>query len=71
MSRLEILTASTLARVVNATRAEDAPPFVPDWPWPDEPDEETVTDEERAELKAQLRATSAFGQIRTGGLTDV
>ncbi len=71
MNRQELYAAATLARVVNVTRGKDDPPFVADWPWPAEPDEEVVTDEERAALEATLQASSAFGQLRTGGLTDV
>lgn len=71
LDRQGLYTAALLAQVKNMLRSEGDDPFVPDWPWPQEPDEEAVTDEERAALKAQLQATSAFGQIRTGGLTDV
>lgn len=71
MNRQELYTAGLLARVMNVTRGEDEQHFTPDWPWPDETEEAPVSDEERAALTARLNATSAFGQLRTGGLADV
>ena len=71
MSREELMLTSLHARVVNMTRGEKDPPYIPDWPWPDASEDEPVTDEERAALKSQLQATSAFGQIRTEGPAHV
>lgn len=71
MGREELYTAGILARLMNVTRGEDEKPFTPDWPWPDEPEEAPVTNEERAALSAQLNATSAFGQLRRDGPADV
>lgn len=64
MSRSEFYLAGLFAKAINRDRAEGEKPFELDWPWPDMPKGPDVTDEERAALKAQLKATSAFGQIR-------
>lgn len=70
-SREQLYAAGTMARVMNVTRGEGEAPFVPDWPWPSEPEEAAVSDEERAALTARLKRTSAFGQLRTEGPDDV
>lgn len=64
-SRQEIYAAGTFARVVNATRAKGDKPLQIDLPWDTEPPTADVTPEERVELTRQLRAMSAFGQLRT------
>lgn len=66
-SRDQLYMAGTMARLMNVTAGKDEKPFVPDWPWPAEPKEDAVSDEERVELKAKLNASSAFGQLRTEG----
>lgn len=71
MDRQSLYTAALLAQVKNMLRAEGEEPFVPDWPWPEEPDADAVTDEERKAYRQKLAAHSAFGQIRTEGQTDV
>ena len=66
MTRQEMFTTALLARVINATAGKGDKPWLPDWPWPDESNvAESVTDEERARLKALLNSRSAFGQKRT------
>jgi len=65
MSRGDLNLMGLLTRVMSATRGKDEKPFMPDWPWPDEPKAEDVTPAERIALKKQLRARSAFGQKRT------
>lgn len=65
MGRQELHMMGLLARVMNVTRGEGEKPFIPDWPWPDEPKPEDVTPAERARLKALLNKKSAFGQKRT------
>jgi hypothetical protein len=71
MSRSDQDTRLLLTRVMSFTATEDAAPFNAGWPWPDAPQEDQVTDEELAELKARLQTTSAFGQIRTEGHANV
>lgn len=63
--RDQLYLAGIMARLMNVTRGKDEKPFSQDWPWPDEPRADDVTDTERAELKTQLKAKSAFGQLRT------
>lgn len=65
MDRQAMYTAALLAQVKNMLRSEGDKPFVPDWPWPDTPAADAVTEDERAALQRTLRAGSAFGQIRT------
>jgi hypothetical protein len=65
MSRSEFYLAGLFAKAINRDRGKDEKPYQLDWPWPDAPTKPDVTDEELADLKAQLRASSAFGQIRT------
>lgn len=65
MSRADMYAVALLSRVINVTRGKDEKPFLPDWPWPDEPKAEDVTPEERAALVASLKSRSAFGQKRT------
>lgn len=66
MNRGEMHGTALLARVINATAGPKDKPWLPDWPWPDESKvAESVTDEERAALKALLNSRSAFGQKRT------
>ncbi len=67
MSGAEMYMAALYQQVVNMLRSSKEIPLRLGWPWPDEkkPQAEEVTPEERAELAAQLKATSAFGQIRT------
>jgi len=67
MDRQSLYTAALLATVKNLMRADGEEPFVPDWPWPDEPDADAVSDEERNAYRVKLAARSAFGQIRTEG----
>ncbi|MCO4276132.1 hypothetical protein NG701_17160 [Pseudarthrobacter sp. HLT3-5] len=64
-SRQEIYAAGTFARVVNATRGKGDKPIQIDLPWDTEPKAADVTPEERQALTKQLRAMSAFGQLRT------
>jgi hypothetical protein len=71
MDRQALYAAALLAQVKNMLRSEGEEPFVPDWPWPEEPDADAVTDDERKAYQQKLAARSAFGQIRTEGLTDV
>lgn len=63
MSRHELYAASTLARVVGATRGKGEKPLELDLPW-DGDNTPDVTHEERQALTDQLRARSAFGQKR-------
>lgn len=65
MSRTEYYTALSAARAMNRDREEGSEPFKIDWPWPEQPTAPVVTEEERAVLKAQLKASSAFAQYRT------
>lgn len=66
MSRHELYAAATLVRVMNATAGKDEKPFKVDLPWESEAEKTVdVTPEERQSLQAQLRASSAFGQLRT------
>ena len=64
MSRQEMYAGLLLTQVANALRGEKDEPFRLDWPWPSEVKEQ-VSDEERAVLRAQLNAASAFAQKRT------
>lgn len=64
MSRQEMYSAALLSRVANALRGEKEEPFQVGWPWPDEDRAPEITDEERATYKAQLKARSAFAQVR-------
>lgn len=63
-SRQEIYAAGTFARVVSATRGKGEKPVTIDLPWDTEPAAADVTPEEREALTKQLRARSAFGQMR-------
>jgi len=65
MSRQEFYAGVLLQTVSNALRGEKDEPMRLDWPWPDEDQTPDVSDEERAELRAQLNAASAFAQKRT------
>ena len=65
MGRQEQYVLALFARVTNALRGNGEKPFMPQWPWPVEPEAEVVTPEERARLKALLNSRSAFGQKRT------
>lgn len=67
MSRQDMYAAGTFTRLMNVTRGQDDPPFVMELPWEQEAGKPDVTPEERAALTAQLRKTSAFGQLRNGG----
>lgn len=64
MSRDSLLNTLLTVRVINALKSDDAPAFTWDWPWPDVPDEDAVTEEERTHQKNVLKANSAFGQLR-------
>lgn len=64
MSRSEFYLAGMFSRAINRDLEEGSKPFELEWPWPEVKAIADVTDEERAELKASLRARSAFGQIR-------
>jgi hypothetical protein len=64
MSRQEFYLAGLFAKAINRDRDKSEKPYQIDWPWPEVKANADVTDEERAELKAQLKATSAFGQVR-------
>ena len=64
-SRSEIYAAGTFARVVSATRGQGEKPAELDLPWDVQTEAEHVTPEERDALARQLRARSAFGQLRT------
>lgn len=66
MSRQDMYAAGTFTRLMNVTRGEDDPHFVLDLPWEQEADLPDVSPEERAALTAELRASSAFGQLRNG-----
>ncbi|MET3349646.1 UNVERIFIED_ORG: hypothetical protein ABID57_001318 [Arthrobacter sp. UYEF1] len=66
MSRQDLYAAGTFTRLMNVTRGEGDPPFTMDLPWTTEADEPDVSPEERAVLTAELRASSAFGQLRNG-----
>lgn len=67
MSGTEMYAAAQYQQVANMLRSSTEKPIRLGWPWPDEskPQAEEVTPEERAALTAQLKETSAFGQIRT------
>lgn len=65
MSRQELYLGGLLQTVSNALRDEKAEPMRLEWPWPSEDKAPEVSDEERATLKAQLNAASAFAQKRT------
>jgi hypothetical protein len=66
MSRQDMYASGTFTRLMNVTRGEGDPQFVPDLPWETEADKPDVTPEERAALTAQLNASSAFGHLRNG-----
>lgn len=65
MSQEAMWAASLTVSVKNMLLAEGQKPVTFPWPWPD-PEEEAsrVTEEERQALRAQLKAHSAFGQVR-------
>lgn len=67
MSAAEMYAAALYQQVANMLRGPKDKPLNLGWPWSDEkkPRAEEVTAEERADLTATLKATSAFGQIRT------
>lgn len=65
MDRQEMHSVALLARVIGATANKGDKPWIPEWPWPDDPKADDVTPEERAALKARLKSKSAFGQKRT------
>ena len=65
MSRTEMYSGLLLTQVANALRSEKDEPFTLDWPWPSEDQAPDMSDEERAVLRAQLNAASAFAQKRT------
>ena len=65
MSRAELAGALLTARVFNALKGKDDPPLAWEWPWPEKPAADAVTDEERVNAKSMLKAHSAFGQLRT------
>lgn len=65
-SRQDMYAAGMFARLMNVTRGEGEPAVVLDLPWEQEADKSDVTPEERATLEAELRQSSAFGQIRNG-----
>ena len=71
MTRGEMFDNALLTIVANMTRGKDTQPYVPDWPWPEQPKADDVTPEERTALKAHLQSKSAFGQKRTKGPTNV
>lgn len=64
MGRQDLDIAVLLSRVVNMTRGKGEKPYAPEWPWSAGPSPEDVTADERAALKSQLKARSAFGQKR-------
>lgn len=65
MTRSELATVLLTARVFNALKGKDDPPFAWEWPWPETPAADAVTDDERAKATSTLKANSAFGQLRT------
>lgn len=64
MSRQEMYAGALLQTVSNALRGEKDEPLKLEWPWPSEDRAPDVTDEERATYRAQLKAHSAFAQVR-------
>lgn len=67
MDRQSFYSALLLTKVHNALSSKgDAPLRLP-WPWDEQetPEAEKVTVEERQQLAAELKQSSAFGQLRT------
>ncbi|MFJ4168490.1 hypothetical protein ACIPY3_03160 [Paenarthrobacter sp. NPDC089714] len=67
MDRESFYGALLLTKVHNALSSKgDAPLRLP-WPWDaqETPEAEKVTTEEREQLTAELKQSSAFGQLRT------
>jgi hypothetical protein len=65
MDAATMYTAALTVTVKNMLLDEGQEPARVKWPWPDTAAPEAVTPEERSELRAQLKSSSAFAQLRT------